>query len=579
MATGWDGGELLIESYNNGRNCIITCPLGGNFALLTGIPGHKKWIERQLVFTPTGAAIAYILEHWPNATWGEGADALLQRYMDVKMEEENNRSAKREELTDDSGYEFKTVPYKHQRQSFLLARNKEAWAHFHEQGTGKTKIVIDTAAYLFEKNYIKRAVVIAKNGVHHNWVINEIPAHLPDRIPSTRTWYSVNRKGKVIIQPEKRAGKLHWITFNIEGFTSKYAEELLIGWLEADDCLVVIDESSRIKNPSAMRTKFLIKAGKLAGFRRIMTGTPLTSGIENIFSQFKFLDENILGHRSFYTFRSEFCIMGGFEHKAIVGYKKTEELTQMVDGWSDRVLKKDCLDLPPKVYKRIPFELSPQHRRVYDAYRKDAIEEIKALLGQGISEKAAEEIVITKLLRLQQISCGLVPGTKTGERLEGTDMRMKILTDQMEDAQGKLIVWARFIGDLNYIMKQWGQKAVGYFGGITEKERISSVQRFRDSDKVQYFVASSAAAYGHSLPAIGAVYHSQSSSLDIRLQSEDRCHGINRTVGPTTTYWDLEGLRTVDQKIIRAMKKNKDLADQITKDPISMFMEDDEDGE
>jgi SNF2 family DNA or RNA helicase len=356
---------------------------------------------------------------------------------------------------------------------------------------------------------------------------------------------------------------------------------VVVAWLEDGTSLLVVDESSMIKNPSALRTKFIIKLGSISNvhYRRIMSGTPVTRGQENLFSQFKFLDPNILGHKSFTSFRSEYCIMGGFESRQIVGYKKTEELIKIVDGHSHRVLKRDCLDLPPKVYKRRPYEMSPKQRKLYDAYRKGVIDELKALLGEERALEKVNELVITKALRLQQIACGYMPDSLMEPIEEEKTERVRTTLEAVEEfGDNKLILWARFKPELRTLHKLLGDKAVGYYGGIDEKERISAIQRFVNSDKVRYIVGSSAMAYGHSLPAVGAIFHSQSSSLDIRLQSEDRCHGINRVIGPTATYVDLEAVRSVDKKIFKCLKENKQISDLVLQDPVSIFMED-EDGE
>jgi hypothetical protein len=566
---------MKIETYKRGDLLITLERVGPWFAILNAMPGRKRWIERQLVCEPSGANIAYLLEHARDADWIGETEKLRDDYLRVKMDEENSRQEKKELLEDESGYEYKTIPFAHQKQAFLLSRDKKAFAIFHEQGCGKTKVVIDNASYLFEQGKIDRLIIVAKNGVHVNWIINEIPAHMPDRIGRTLAFFVAGKKKNV--EPKTRPGKLHCMAFAIESFSSsEKARELLKAWLASGKCMLVVDESSTIKNYTAERTKFICEIGKMAAYRRIMTGTPITRGQENLFSQFKFLDENILGHKYFTSFRNDFCIMGGFQGRQIIGYKKTQELINIVDGHSHRVLKKDCLDLPPKIWQRQPFDMSDKQRRLYDAYRKDCIEELEAFLGKERALETAKELVITKALRLQQIACGYQPDS-TGTPIEDSNVRLKTLMETVEEfGDQKVIIWARFKADLLAISKMLGQKAVSYYGGISDQDRIGAVQRFAHSERVQYIVGSSAMAYGHSLPAVGAIFHSQSSSLDTRLQSEDRCHGINRTVGPTVTYVDIEANRSIDRKIINCLRKNKELADQILKDPRSIFLEEEE---
>ena len=125
-----------------------------------------------------------------------------------------------------------------------------------------------------------------------------------------------------------------------ESFISKKAVDYMQKILLANDVMLVVDESSRIKRPSAKRTKIITKFSKYAKYKRIMTGTPVTKGAEDVYSQFKFLDPNILGYDSFYSFKARYCVMGGYESKQIVSYQNINELTQSIQGHSFRILKK-----------------------------------------------------------------------------------------------------------------------------------------------------------------------------------------------------------------------------------------------
>lgn len=572
------------------HDCLIQdFRVGQFFSLLGKLPGRKKWVERDLAFEPSGANIAYLLEHCPEAEWADGAEKLRDNYIQLKMKEQNTREAKKDELMDSSGYEFHIPPFAHQRHAFLLSRDLDNFALFHEQGTGKTKVIIDTAAYLFERGEIDTLIVVANNGVHINWVTDEIPTHMPTRIQYHATYFSVNwrdaeMKAMLAAATVPSPGVLRILTFHVEGI--KYLNDggegklqtLIMEWILNNRTLLVIDESSTIKNPSADRTKFLIKAGKGVTKKRIMTGTPLTSGIQNLFAQFKFLDPAILGHNSFTSFKAEYCIMGGFENRQITGYRNIEKLIEIIAGHSHRVLEKDCLDLPPRRYKRRPFVLAPGQQRLYDAYRKDSLAEIQAILGETEGLKRAQEIAMVKALRLHQIVCGLTPGPDQ-TRLDGANPRMIATLEEVEEATAgghKVIIWARFKVDLWELYAKLGKQAVRYYGGVSEDECIAARTRFQDDDKIRYFVASRKGARGITLTSgTRTIYHSQSSSLDDRLQTEKRNHRIGTT--QSVLYTDLEAacVASPDRKIINALRKHKELADQINGDPASIFMEED----
>jgi hypothetical protein len=557
------------------------------------MPGRKKWVERHMIFQPSGANIQYILDTFPEADWRPEAGKLRDAYLDLRMEETNTREAKKETLTDSSGYVFETEPFNHQLQCFLLSRDREVFALLHEQGTGKTKPIIDTAAYLFEQGKIDALIVLAPIGGHINWVIEEIPKHMPARIQYHSTYFSINWRDAEIKNMMEAAtapspGVLNILTLHIEGVRFLPSGEfgklqtLLLTWLRGKRCLFVIDESTTIKNHSADRTKFLNKHRELAPYRRIMTGTQLTTGIENLYSQYYFLDPRILGHTSFTAFRAEYCIMGGFEGRQIVGYKNIDRLIKIIDGHSHRVLAKDCFDLPGQMWKRRPFVLAPKQQRLYEAFRKQSLEEITALMGEEEGLKRAQEISLVRGLRMHQIVCGLTP-TENATKLDfgEPDPRMTATLEEVEESSvggRKVLIFARFKPCLLELSKKLGAQAVSYYGGISEDDRIAAIKRIQDDDRIRYFVASRAAARVFTLTAASrTVYHSQASSLDDRLQSEKRNYRYGTT--EKVLYIDLEAKCTAspDRKIINALRSNKELADQINQDPRSLFLEEEED--
>jgi len=300
-----------------------------------------------------------------------------------------------------------------------------------------------------------------------------------------------------------------------------------------------------------------------------MTGTPVTKGPEDVYSQFKFLDPHILGYDSFYSFRARYCVMGGYENKQIVSYQNVDELTKNIEGHSFRVLKKDCLDLPDKIYQRHPVDLSPKQRKLYDQLRKEFIAELE---GEHIDAPET----ITRLLRLQQIVCGWFPTEEEVKPIDEKNPRMQALLDILSDIDTKVIIWARFKADLRAIERALGDLAVAYHGDVSNDQRAIAVERFQNDPKVRYFIGQpQSGGIGLTLTAAEcAIYYSNSFDLETRLQSEDRCHRIGTK--NNVTYIDIEAPKTIDSKIIKALQSKKSLADVVTKDPISLFLTDDE---
>ena len=451
-----------------------------------------------------------------------------------------------------------------------MSRDKENFALLMEQGTGKTKIIIDNAAYLYGRGKINCLIVIAPNGVHRNWLNNEIPVHMPKWCPINSIYYQSGMNKAHTKKFNDVIGSrevLKIFTFNVEAFVSKTAMRFLENILLSHDCLLVVDESSRIKTPGTHRTKVITKLGKLAKYRRILTGTPVTKGAEDVYAQFKFLDPYILGYDSFYTFRARYCVMREYDNrKWIVGYRNVDELTNNIKGNSFRVLKKDCLDLPEKIYQRAYVELSKEQRKIYNSIKNEYVAQL------GDDEISVPE-TITRILRLQQVVCGWFPSEGEVKPINKTNLRLKALLDIISEIDAKIIIWARFRADIMAIQAALGDSAVVYYGDVSSDDRVIAVDRFQKDPQIKYFIGQpQSGGIGLTLTAAQyAIYYSNSFDLETRLQSEDRCHRIGTTTN--ITYIDMEASKTVDGRIIKALRDKKSVADVINKDPRSMFLE------
>jgi len=556
------------------RYCLLTVPnLDTNkMEILNTLPSYKRWIGRDLLFQPTSASLGRLHKFFPDIKWDEDVQHHLDNYIKTLRTAEQIRKRKEDQTPEKDDFLFKTEPFEHQRKTFYLSRDQKVFALLMEQGTGKTKVVIDNSAYLYSKGEISALVVIAPNGVHRNW-IREVETHLPDWCKYEITYY---RSGMNKKETESFESVLHSkdclkiFTFNVEAFTSPKAVHWMEKILLSNDVMLVVDESTRIKTPGAKRTKLITKFGKQVKYKRILTGTPITKNAADVYAQFKFLDTQILGYDSFYSFRNQYCVMGGFEQRQIIAYKNLDELSRNVEGHSFRVLKKDCLDLPPKIYQRHFVEMSERQKKMYNTMKKGFIAELE---GNVIEAPEA----ITRLLRLQQILCGWFP--TENERVQPIDEknpRIEALKDVLEGIESKVIIWARFRADIRAIERLLGDLAVSYHGGVDSDARELAIDRFQKDPAIRYFIGTpQAGGTGLTLTAAEyAIYYSNSFDLEQRLQSEDRCHRIGTK--NNVTYIDIECQKSIDSKIIKALRDKKNIADIITKDPISIFLEEEE---
>ena len=469
-------------------------------------------------------------------------------------------------------YPFKTKPYDHQLAALEKGWQRREFGYFMEMGTGKSKVIIDSAAMLYDKGEITGLAIVAPKGVYRNWSEKEIPEHMPEHIPvNLATWNrSLSKKIKKNINSLfKNPTKLNIFVINIDALITKMGGPTLEKFLLAHHAMLVIDESTTIKSPKARRTKMAVKLGINAKYRRILTGSPVTKSPLDLYTQCEFLNSNLLGHSSYYGYRNRYAVTqrqdyGGRRFTQVVGYQNLDELSEVIKNFTYRVTKDKCLDLPDKVYMRRVFSMTKEQKKIYNEMRTMAIAFLE-------SEEVTATSVITQLLRLHQISCGFFPADD-GPIKPLKHGRMEQLTEALEEATGKVIIWANYRYDIfaisEVLTKTYGKESfVTYFGDTKDEDRQCAVSTFQNPDSpVRFFLGNTqTGGYGITLTeAQTVIYYSNNYDLEKRLQSEDRAHRIGQH--HSVTYIDLICKDTVDEKIIKALRNKISLARLITGD-------------
>jgi len=259
--------------------------------------------------------------------------------------------------------------------------DKTEYGYFMEMGTGKSKVLVDNMAMLYDKGRINGALIIAPKGVYNNWFSQEIPTHLASHIqPTMVLWTALTSKTKDKEYQSlfKTGHDLHILIMNVEALSTKKGLEFAIKFISCHETMLAIDESTTIKNPTAKRTKSILQLGKQAKYRRILTGSPVTKSPLDLYTQCGFLDSFLLGFDSFYAFRNRYANMidknfGGRRVQLIGSYKRLDELAEKLKIFSYRVLKEDCLDLPEKVYIRREVDLTEEQLKAYSTMKSAAL--------------------------------------------------------------------------------------------------------------------------------------------------------------------------------------------------------------
>jgi SNF2 family DNA or RNA helicase len=518
---------------------------------------------------------------------------------------------------------FKTQPYRHQLAALERSADAEAFALLMSMRTGKSKTIIDNSTYLYGRGRINCAVVIAPNGVHRNWVTDEIPLHCPDEVqPVAAFWSSTMNKAQrqqwEALFDSRHEG-LRYATMTYDAVITPKGKAELKRLLTTFNCMLSLDEAHRIKNVNAKRTKTIQGAAKYAPFRRILSGTIITnSGALDLYSPFKFLDPYILGHSTFTSFRAQYaetevvvtqsgriklarwanrlgiqppsqptaedCRAAGLRMKnrdyfeTVVGYRGMDALRQKIAPHAIVVRREDCEDMPDMVRQRIEVELTPEQKRIYKELLEESVAELQPppdLAGLSFDEQIAALVyggdkvkaqnALSKLLRLQQVLGGHVPDQE-GRVHEIASNRLKTLLDWLEDIDGKVIIWSRFRPELAAIEQtladKYGRDAVvAYHGGVADDARELAKQRFQKDDSCRYFVGNPKSG-GVGLPLFAAdtmIYYSTEYSAEVRWQSEERATKAGKH---KILLLDMVAPNTVDEKVLAALKNNRTVSDE-----------------
>lgn len=496
-------------------------------------------------------------------------------------------------------FQYKLPPFKHQKEVFERTWEQEYFGLLMEQRTGKSAVILYTAAQLHLTGRINSLFIIAPAGVHRNWISDEVKKHLPDWVDRRVVMWSPETTKKKLSELDSIFDAGHHLrifTMNFEALATVRGVAFAKRFLNATDCLMVIDESTRIKNPSAVSVKNIMKLRNMAKYRRICNGTPVVNSPLDVYAQLLFLHEEAVPVQSYVAFKARYADFLPASHPMVQGimrksgtrfapqimatnddgspcYKNLEELKTWVDKCCYRVTRKECADLPEKLYKRWNVAYTPEHKRV--------ITEYFSKLKKGETPEPVNKM--TAVLFAQRLVCGLIPRQLSGDEADKDifatpkdNPRLQAILEIIEAyPDASIIFWARFKHDLHQISEliaaETGKPVARYWGDISNDVREEGKAAFQ-TKRVQYFVGQQGAG-GVGLPLHAAdvmCYHSNTFSAYHRWQSEDRAENMQKKTG--TLIIDLELPESVDGKIITALRNKKDVAAMITGDALENWI-------
>lgn len=455
-------------------------------------------------------------------------------------------------------FQYKTMPFQHQRVGFEYGLTHDRWLLGDEQGLGKTKQVIDIAvAKKIQKGYKHCLIVCGVNGLKWNWV-NEIHTH------SNEDAYILGQypvKGKIKIGGNKaklddlRAIKhmsAYFIVTNVESLRNSEISALLTK-LCTDKTIgmVVIDEIHKCKNPSSQQGKGLLKLQSEC--RIAMTGTPLMNTPMDLFIILKWLGYE---NHTFYAFQRHYCVMGGFGGYEIIGYRYLDELQERLNEIMLRRLKEDVLDLPPKIRVNEYVDMTAKQEQIYNEVHID----IKA----NIDQIQMSHNPLTELIRLRQATgyTGILSSTiKESAKLD----RMEELVEEAVQNGKKVVIFSNWTQMTDVIRVRLAKKYKGVVitGQTNDADRQVNVNHFQNNPDCKYIIGTiGAMGTGLTLTAgTVEIFMDEPWNRALKEQAEDRCHRVGTT--NSITIYTLICKDTIDERINDLVERKGIMADAL----------------
>lgn len=534
------------------KNSIAFGSFGASASQLSiRMEGRKSWLSHnRLRFETSQHNVSLLLSLFPEAV-----------VKDTRLDGDALRAMDEAPTTPSEPVAMQWVlpPRDFQLVNFERFKTLPQFAIFSEQGTGKTKVALDIISWRFLSGLITGVLVLSSpKGVHAQWINEQLPKHLWRSVPVLTYIWEGKKPPEWLGKPSK---ELQFISGNIDMLRGKAGYDLLSQFAlhHKQKLMIIVDESDSIKNKNATRSRKLREIAAHTKMKAIMTGTPIARDLVDEWSQFYFLNPDIIGHKYLTSFRAQFCVMGGWQNKAVVGHKNIDTFKKLTAPYVFRATKKD-LDLPDKVYDSVVFDLSSEQKKHIKALRDHFYSSLPS--GTAVAVKTGA----TALIRIQQISNGFTVDENQAVAQLIENPRYDALVDLRRQISGPTVIWCRFKLDVQ-LLKGAFPNSVTIYGEDDQEARAKAKEAFLSGKATELIATPGAAGKGvDGLQSVcsDAIYYSNSFNAIDRWQSEDRIHRIG--MNGTATYFDLIARGSIDRSILANLRRKKDISSMVLDD-------------
>lgn len=446
---------------------------------------------------------------------------------------------------------WKTPPWRHQEQGVGKWLRIKRAALYHAMGAGKSCEALTGIGHLFWTGQAKRALIVCPLSVFSVW-----PGQFTEHgTEGTLHVIRETKQGKELLKdlPERAI-----VLVNYEKLA--LLEKELTGKFD----IIVADEATKIKNPSAQRTKVLYRIAKDCPYVLIMTGTPVSKNLIDVFGEYMVMDPFWFG-RSFWMFKQRYCVMGGWMGHQIVGYQREDELRKIIDIPSHRITKQEALPyLPPKVFEERICEMTPEQKKLYKETQKKFWVEFQ---NKTLDIKNAA----SRIVKLQEIANGFFI-TDEGETIDVASSKIDCLAEAIEevDPEERITVWSRFKHDIKKIREmasaRFPDRPVFVLSGDERGERREEeIVKFKNTPGSFLLANIQAGGLGiHLTECHLAFIYSKLFDFSLHEQMQDRHHRPGQE--NAVTYVDIITENSIDRRLQRILASRKTLSDWLMED-------------